>query len=173
MLGYGVFLALPLFFLVIVEGSPAGAALQKQVAKPKTVSSEVRAACDVAYAVAVKTPGVSIGRRTGIFHDQTLPGPVFGCGLAISGSFARAKGSDAAAERLRAGFSAGAWQEMLAYGSDGKDGTSFAFRKAGVACLVRGEWNGGSDEEPEIPAEDWYKVAVVCTSPPFAENRQK
>ena len=60
---------------------------------------------------------------------------------------------------------------MPAYSADGKDGTSFAFRKARVACLVRCEWNGGADGEPEIPAEDWYKVAVLCTSPVFTENR--
>ena len=60
---------------------------------------------------------------------------------------------------------------MGAYGADGKDGTSFAFRNAGVACLVRGEWNGGADGEPEIPAEDGYKVALFCTSPVFPEDR--
>ena len=36
-------------------------------------------------------------------------------------------------------FAMGAeWQEMGAYGADGTDGTSFAFQKGAVACLVRG-----------------------------------
>ena len=83
----------------------------------------------------------------------------------------RAKATGDAASRLREGFSARAWQEMPAYAADGMDGTSFAYRKAGVACLVRGTWNGRAAGEPEIAAQDWYKVAVLCTSPVFPENR--
>ena len=62
---------------------------------------------------------------------------------------------------------------MASYSADGKDGTAFAFRKSAVACLVRGEWNGGADGEPPIPGEDWYKVAVLCTSPVPAESRRE
>ena len=167
-----IFLAASLFVLVVVPNSLAGAALQKQPPAPRTVSSEVRAACDAAYAIAAKTPGVSIQRRTGTFSDERLREPVFGCGLAISGSFARAQATgDALASRLGQEFSARAWQEMLEYSADGMDGTSFAFRKAGVACLVRGRWDGGADDEPKIPAEGWYEVEVFCTSPEFPENR--
>jgi hypothetical protein len=139
----------------------------------KAVSSQVLAACDAAYAVAAETGGISIQRRTGSFSDETLQAPVLGCGLAISGSFARAESTGDAAVRLRDGFSARGWQEMPAYGADGKDGTSFAFRKADVACFARGEWNGGADGEPEIPAEDWYKVELFCTSPVLPENRSR
>jgi len=166
-----MFLAASLFVLFVVLNSLAGAALQEQPSAPRMVSREVRAACDAAYAIAAKTPGVSIQRRTGTLSDETLREPVFGCGLVISGSFARAQATGDAAVRLREVFSAQGWQEMLEYAADGKDGTSFAFRKAGVACLVRGEWNGGADGELEIPAEDWYKVTAVCTSPVFAEHR--
>ena len=172
MLSCRVFLEACLFVVLVIQSS-SGAALQNQAAKPGTVSSQVRAACNVAYAIAAKTPGVSIRRSTGVFRDEALPQPVLGCRLAISGSFARAKVGGDAADRLREGFSARGWQEMTAYGADGKDGTAFAFRKAGVACLFRGEWNGGADDEPEIPRQDWYKVAVLCTSPVPAENRQQ
>ena len=137
----------------------------------KTLSSAVRAACDLAHGIAAKTPGVSIRRRTGIFRDETLREPVYGCGLDISGSFAKADRTGDAAVRLRDGFSTRGWQEMPAYSADGTDGTSFAFRKEGVACLVRGTWDGGSDDEPAIPPEDWYKVTLFCTSPAFAEKR--
>ena len=165
-----IFLTAALFVLLVGSHSLGGAAQQKQPA-PRPVSSEVRAACDAAYAIAAKTPGVSIQRRSGTFGDETLRGPVFGCGLAISGSFARAQATGDAALRLHQDFSARAWQEMPAYGADGTDGTSFAFRKAGVACLVRGTWDGGAADEPTIPAEDWYKVAVFCASSEFPENR--
>jgi hypothetical protein len=166
-----VFLAASPFVLLAVPNSFAGAAPQKQHAAPRTMSREVRAVCDAAYAIAAKTPGVSIQRRTGTFRDETLREPVIGCGLAISGSFARAQVTGDAALRLRQDFSARAWQEMPAYSADGTDGTSFAFRKAGVSCLVRGTWDGGAAGEPNIRAADWYKVAVFCTCPEFPEHR--
>jgi hypothetical protein len=165
-------LAASLLVLLVAPSTMAGAARQKQPA-PRTLSSAVRAACDAAYAIAAKTPGVSIQRRTGTFRDETLREAVYGCGLAISGSFARAQGTGDAASRLRQEWSNRAWQEMPAYSADGTDGTSFAFRNAGVACLVRGTWDGGADGDPKIPAEDWYRVAVLCTSPEFPENTSR
>jgi hypothetical protein len=131
MLCYSIFLAASLFGLLVVPNSLAGAALQKQPPEPRTVSSQVRAACDAAYTIAAKIPGVSIQRRTGTFSDEMLREPVFGCGLAISGSFARAQTTGDAASRLHEDLPARAWQEMPAYSADGTDGTSFAFRKAG------------------------------------------
>lgn len=53
-------------------------------------------------------------------------------------------------------------QELPEFSADGHDGTSFAFRKGGAACFARGEWDGGADGEPEMPAADPYKVIVFC-----------
>lgn len=156
---------------LIVASVEAAAPQQKESSQQKAVSSHVRAACDEAHAIAATTPGVMIRKHTGNFHDRALREPVFGCGVWISGSFALAKGTGDAAARLREGFSAQGWQEMFAYWADGKDGSSFAFRKAGVACHFRGTWDGGADGEPELPAKDWYKVKVLCTSPAFPDER--
>ena len=133
--------------------------------------SAVRAACDMAFAIAKTTPGVSVRRSTGTFNDETLRMPIFGCGLNLSGSFKRAEATGDAAIRLRNAFIAQGWTEMPAYGADGTDGTSFAFRKAAVSCLVRGTWDGGADGEPALPPKDWYKVAMFCTSPTFPQTR--
>jgi hypothetical protein len=166
-----ILLAALLSFLLAAPVGLPGPALRRQPPVPTTLLPEVRAACDAAYAIAAQTPGVSIQRHTGTFRDETIRDPVFGCGLAISGSFTRAQATGDAASRLREDFSVRAWQEMPAYSADGTDGTSFAFRRAGVACLVRGTWNGGAADEPAIPAEDWYKVTMFCTSPVFPEDR--
>lgn len=149
---------------LVIQAASGGAELQNRTVDPSAIPGAVRAACDAAYAIAAKTPGVSIRRSTGVFGDERLREPVPGCRLTISGSFARAQDSGDAATRLHEGFAARGWREMPAYGADGKDGTAFAFRKGVVACLFRGEWNGGSDQ-PEIPREDWYRVSVICTSP--------
>jgi hypothetical protein len=125
----------------------------------------------MAYRVAMKTPGASVRRRTGTFSDETLQAPVFGCGLAISGSFAKAEITGDASVRLRQTLTDSAWEEMGAYSADGTDGTSFAYRKGTVACFARGMWNGGAADEPSVPPEDWYKVTFFCTTPVFPENR--
>lgn len=163
--GCRVFILASLFVALGSHDRLEGSAPQTQPQIPAGVSSQVRAACDLAYEIAAKTPGASIRRSTGTFRDEALQQPLPGCRLAINGSFARAKVGGDAVERLRAGFPALGWQDMPGYSADGKDGTAFAFDKAGVACLIRGIWNGGADGEPEIPGEDWYKITVICTSP--------
>jgi hypothetical protein len=157
------------FPVFLIASSQATA--QTKVAKPPAVPSAVRAACDMAFAIAKATPGVSVRRSTGTFNDETLRMPIFGCGLALSGSFKRAEATGDAAIRLRDAFMAQGWTEMPAYTADGTDGTSFAFRRGAVSCLIRGTWDGGADDDPSLPPEDWYKVATFCTSPIFPETR--
>ena len=157
-----------LLALSLIVACAAGAAPPP---RRQTLPNEVRAACEAAYATVAKVPGASIRRRTGMFRDETLTRAVFGCGFSISGSFARASKTGDAATRLRETLTAQGWQEMPAYSADGKDGTSFAFRHAGVSCFARGRWDGGADGEPEIPPEDWYKVTFFCANPPFPEDR--
>lgn len=155
--------------LLVITSSLATS--QTKVTRPPAVPSAVRAACDMAFAIAKTTPGVSVRRSTGTFNDETLRMPILGCGLALSGSFKRAEATGDAAIRLRDAFMAQGWTEMPAYGADGTDGTSSAFRRGAVSCLVRGTWDGGADDDPSLPPEDWYKVATFCTSPIFPETR--
>jgi hypothetical protein len=56
---------------------------------------------------------------------------------------------------------------MSEYDADGKDDRRFAFYKEGVMCFIQGEWDGGSDGDPEIPVEDGYMVFLFCTSSGF------
>ncbi len=160
--------------LLVLIGLPGSARAlpQNRAVKSRTVPRQVLAACNEMHALAAKTPGVSIRRRTGSFSDQMLGSPVIGCGMTVSGSFAAAKDTGDASVRLRDGFVARGWQEMNAYAADGVDGTAFAFRRADVACHVRGTRNGGADE-PELPAQDWYKVTLFCTSPPLPERESR
>jgi hypothetical protein len=166
-----MFLAPVLLLMLFSHACHAYAATQSQSLSGKTVPKQVQIACDTAHAIAVKTSGVKIQRRTGTFKDELLQHPVFGCRLAISGSFARARSSGDAASRLRQEFLARGWEEMAAYSADGTDGTSFAFRKDKTACLFRGRWDGGSAADPVMPPQDWYRVTVACTSPGFPETR--
>ncbi len=157
--------------LICVPLSDGSSAQATRKAPTPAVPKEVLAACDMLRSVAAATPGASVRRRTGAFQDETLSSPASGCGLAISGSFARAEKTGDAATRLHDAFEHRGWQEMGAYSADGPDGTSFAFRKGAVSCLVRGTWNGGA--EPDLPAQDWYRVKAFCASPTFPEKRSQ
>ena len=138
-----------------------------------TPEDSTRLACDLAQLIAIVSPGTSIQRGTGVFTHESLPEPVRGCRLMITGSFQGSPPGEDAVNRLRDGFTARGWQEMPAYSADGKDGTAFALRKADVACLFRGTWSGGSDGEPSMPREDTYRVSVLCTSPAPPEERTR
>jgi len=160
-------------WVVLVAASQSGAAPANDTEHPAAAWTRAIPACDMADAVAAATPGATVRRDTGTFPDDALRVPAQGCHLAISGSFSAAPSEGDAASRLREGFAAHGWHEMLSYAADGKDGTAFAFRKGEVGCLVRGSWNGGADGEPPVERGDAYVVSVLCTSPPPPEQRGK
>ena len=128
----------------------------------QALPAEVRAACDMAFAIVQKTPGVKTRRSSGTFREEMFRAPVEGCRIDVNGSFKKAKTSGAPADNLFQGLDSRGWIELPDYSSDGHDGTSFAMRKTTVACFVRGEWDGGADDEPEVPPADPYRVTVIC-----------
>ena len=131
-------------------------------AQRSPMAADVRAACDNAFAIIAKTNGIKTRRSTGSFNDETFRAPIPGCRIEIDGSFKKAEKSGAAADNFRDALEQGGWTELAEFSADGHDGTSFAFRKNDVACFARGSWEGGSDDEPEVPPSDPYKVTVIC-----------
>lgn len=134
------------------------------VAQNAPLPADVKGACDTAYAIVSRTAGITTRRSNGSFNDEAFRAPIRGCRIAIDGSFKKAEKTGAAADRLRAGLDAQGWREQPEYSADGHDGTSFVYRKDAVACFARGVWDGGADDEPEIPRLDPYKVTVICGS---------
>jgi hypothetical protein len=162
-----------LFLALAAPVATRSTALQHQSATEVTPERPIQLACDLAHSIVATIPGVSIQRSKGLFTHEALQDPVRGCRLVITGSFEDAPPGEDAANRLRDGFAARVWQEMLAYSADGKDGTAFALRKTEVACLFRGMWNGGFDGEPSMPREPAYTVSVLCTSPVPPQERRR
>ena len=125
----------------------------------------IQLACDLAYSIATKTPGTSIQRDTGVFTHEAFENPIRGCRLVVTGLVDHSLPGEDVAVRLRDGFAAQDWQEMIAYSADGKDGTAFALRKAEIACLFRGVWSGGLDGQSSIRGAQAYTISVLCSSP--------
>jgi hypothetical protein len=126
--------------------------------------ADVTAACGIAYDVGSKTPGTRVQRATGSFGDEIVSAPIRGCRVIINGS-SKALGKQALpTDRLSEIFESRGWEQLPEFSSDGHDGTSFAYKRERVACIVRGEWDGGSDDEPGAPLGDPYRVTVVCGS---------
>lgn len=134
------------------------------VQRPSQLPAGVLAGCDIVHAIVFKVPGTKTRRQTGTFDDETFRAPIAGCRIDIDGSFARARITGAAPERLRQGLEARGWLELPDFSSDGPDGTSFAYSEAGVTCFARGEWDGGADDDPKTPPLDPYKLTVICGS---------
>ena len=146
----------------------AGVALVIPVALTAQRSSiapaDVTTACGIVYDVGSKTPGTRLQRATGSFRDEAIAAPIQGCRVIIDGS-TKALGTQAIpTDRLSEIFESREWQQLPEFSSDGHDGTSFGYRRGSVACIVRGEWDGGSDDEPNAPLADPYRVTAVCGS---------
>jgi hypothetical protein len=123
---------------------------------PAKLDNTVRAACDLAFAIAANTFGVTVRNQTGDFYDDALAAPVFGCMVSVTGSFAavREEAGDAPS-RLHFGFNARGWQELAAYAAAADTGRRFAFRKGEVTCLFAAVW--------EAKRRDRYDVAALCS----------
>ena len=129
---------------------------------PAPVPPEVLSACSIAHGVGSKTPGTKLQGNNGAFRDELIPAPVAGCRVVIDGSFKKLGKGRLPSERLSDLFEAQGWAQLPEFSSDGHDGTSFAYQRGNVACVTRGEWNGGSDDDPAAPAADPYRITVVC-----------
>lgn len=127
-----------------------------------TVPAEVRAACDFVNKVIAKTPGIKVRRSTGAFSLEMLKAPIAGCRIEVEGSMKRLGKANLPTDQLASAFESQAWSQLVDFSADGHDGTAFAYAKGSAACLTSGEWDGGSDDEPDAPLADPYRVTVTC-----------
>jgi hypothetical protein len=149
-----------LTFILVAFALPIAAGAQTVGAGP--LPKEVAAACDALHALMVKTPGITARRRSGSIADEMLRAPIAACAIDLEGSFKKLGKARQPTDRAAGYFDAQKWAPLPEFSADGPDGTVFAYRNRSVACLVRGEWDGGSDDEPNQPAADPYRVTVLC-----------
>ena len=145
-------------WLVVILAVPLSAGTQRAGVVPP----DVRAACDAMYSVVARTPGIKTRQRNATIQDESLRAPVAGCRLDIEGSFKRLGPAQQPTDRIADYFATQQWDQLTQLSADGPDGTLFAHRKNSVACLVRGRWDGGADDEPGAPTADKYDVLVFC-----------
>jgi len=152
-------------FTAAMAASQAPPTIRSGTTAPQSdtaISPAVRRACDVLKSVVSSTAGASVTSRDHWSADDARPSPARGCGLDVSGSFAAARASGDAVTRVRNTLVSMGWIELPDYAADGKDGPALAYRAGRVACFVRGAWDGGTDDEPAVEGEDWYKAWVFC-----------
>lgn len=130
--------------------------------RPVSIPAGVRAACDFVNKVIAKTPGIKVRRSTGSFPLEMAKAPITGCQVDVEGSMKRLGQRSLPTDQLAAAFEAQAWTELPDFSADGHDGTIFAYAKGSAACVTSGEWDGGSDDEPDAVLADPYRVTVTC-----------
>ncbi len=75
--------------------------------------------------------------------------------------------ADPAAERLETALAlvrgAGrGWAALVRYGADGPDGSTLAYQRGRVRCLVEQSWDGGDDSDTTYVPADWFKEQTTC-----------
>ena len=147
---------------------PAVLAAQGRAPVPPAAAS----ACTTAYNVGARTPGTKLERVTGSFRDDMLAAPLAGCRVIIDGSMKALGQVPIPTDRLSDTLDKEGWLQLPEFSADGHDGTSFAYRRNNVACLIQGQWDGGSDDQPDAQLADPYRVTVTCGNAAAFVRRQ-
>jgi hypothetical protein len=126
------------------------------------VPADAVAACTAAYNVGANTPGTRMQRSNGSFREEMVTAPIDGCRVIIDGSMKALGKQRLPTDRLSDLLEKQGWIQLPEFSADGHDGTAFAYKRATAACVIRGEWDGGSDDDPDAPLADPYRVTVVC-----------
>jgi hypothetical protein len=122
----------------------------------------VIATCTEIAARAAGIPGGKTSRETDLIREEMVVKPIPGCRVRVDGSWKRLENESTPTRVFDQFFETKGWRDLPEFSADGHDGTVYGFYLADAACLVRGEWDGGSDDEPDAPRDDAYKVTVLC-----------
>ncbi len=60
------------------------------------------------------------------------------------------------------------WVPLYRFGADGPDGSSLAYQRGRVRCLVEQTWDGGDDSDSTYVPADWFKEQTTCWMMPTA-----
>ena len=134
---------------------------------PAHVSLTIPQACD-AFAAIFRTSAtangmasseVGVPRDTAMSFAETRPEQLEpGCRVAWSNSTQVAPLGDVIARAGAAG-----WKERGGLlSADGPDGSVLAMSRGDVACLVRGEWDGGDDSDSTYVPAKGFEISASC-----------
>ena len=126
------------------------------------VSGKIHNACSEIEKIIKDIPVINTKKSDGVFKDEIAGIDRSGCGISIEGSFKTLGDKQEPATYLHENLGQYGWEEILEYSADGPDGTSFAFTKGGIICIVTGEWDGGDDSDPNYVPSPLYKVNIKC-----------
>lgn len=131
-------------------------------AQPAVVPAEAIAVCNEVFVRMADTAGAKVTRQSELIREEMIAKPFPGCRIRIDGSRERLGDATMPTTVLDQFFEQHRWSQLTEFSADGHDGTVFGYARAKVGCLVRGEWDGGSDDQPDAPAADPYVVTVIC-----------
>ena len=122
----------------------------------------VWAARDTIARLLAKKKGVRLWRSSGRFESPHGGRLLTTARLTIHGSYKTTPAPKDAISLIEAYMNRSGWRNDEECSADGPGGTFWGMRRAGVRCLVLGEWDGGDDSDSTyVPAPE-YKVIVDC-----------
>lgn len=124
---------------------------------------DAESACDSLLVLGSRTLAIELRRAAETEVEVPFVDPARGrrAGCRIIG----ADPSDRAPDPVGAlydALQASGWSPIVRFQADGPDGSLVGFSRDGVACLVRGKWDGGDDSDSTYVPEPGYEVELLC-----------
>ncbi len=152
--------------------SPAAAAGPGAAMPANTaIDSAVRAACDGVARFYGRLDSTAIRRTDSVLTPYASDAIVRACVVLVDQEHGMRRDIpapvDTAAQHLGTALAlvrgAGpGWVPLYRYGADGPDGSSLAYQRGRVRCLVEDSWDGGDDSDSTYVPADWFKQATTC-----------
>lgn len=148
----------------------AAAAVANRAASPRRIDAEVEATC-AAVAHFWRDDSTAVRTVDSLVTPYASDTAVDACVVLVNQEHGMRRQTtspvDTAAQRLETALAlvrgAGpGWIALLHYGADGPDGSTLAYQRGRVRCLVEQTWDGGDDADTTYVAADWFKEQTTC-----------
>ena len=135
--------------------------------RPVPVSA--RGTCATVASILAVYPPLAVRRSEGPVRDERTGADSPGCRVRVSGTAALIAGEVDPGEALRLFFAGTGWEEDIREAADGPGTTSFAFRKDGVYCRLRGGAHSWVEDGKTFTSET-YEFEAACV--PLSEGTE-
>ena len=134
---------------------------------PRPQLTDVRAGCDSAAALMRAALGLKPTRTDGPFKDTWTQSTRIGCTIIADGTFKALNNRGSPVDVLLDSFTSHGWRGS-GHEADGPDGSVVGVRSRDILCVIRGEWDGGDDSEPDTATakadvDQSYRATIECS----------
>ena len=119
--------------------------------------------CDLAYKQLSLVPSLNLKRSTGNFTDDGIS--YNGCIVVLKGNREKIKNVHYPYPLFYPSEGSAMYKQgwLADREADGPDGTRFRISRQNIFCVVKGNWDGRDDSDPNYVPSNRYEVIVSCS----------